>query len=87
MTSARTSALATLDHALGRLDVLGDALVDKLLHHERLEQLESHQLRQTALVELERWANHNHGTTGVVHALTEQVLTEATLLALEHVRE
>ena len=55
-------ALATLDHSLGRLDVLGDALVDKLLHDERLEQLESHQLGETTLVELEGRANHDDRT-------------------------
>jgi len=34
-----------LDHALGGLDVLRIVVVDQALHHERLEQLESHQLR------------------------------------------
>src|SRR5690606_36463268 len=29
----------------------------------------------------------NNGTTGVVHALTEQVLTETTLLTLDHVSQ
>ena len=29
--------------------------------------------------------NHDHRTTGVVHALTEQVLTETTLLTLDHI--
>ena len=36
--------LTPLDHALGRLDVLGQSLVDQLLHNERLEQLERHDL-------------------------------------------
>ncbi len=31
--------------------------------------------------------HHDHRTTGVVHPLTEQVLTEATLLALDDVAE
>ena len=36
---------------------------------------------------LQRWTNHDHRTTGVVDALTQKVLAETTLLALEHVRE
>ncbi len=76
---------AALDHALGALDVLRVVQVDQALHHERLEQLQRHRLRQTALVQLELRTDDDHGTRGVVHALAEQVLTEAALLALEHV--
>ncbi|CAB4679735.1 unannotated protein [freshwater metagenome] len=75
----------TLDHALGALDVLRQLEVDETLHHERLEQFECHQLGQTTLVQLQRWAGHDDRTARIVDALTEQVLTEATLLALEHV--
>ncbi len=57
----------------------------ELLHHERLEQLERHQLGQTALVQLERRADHDDRTARVVDALAEQVLAEPALLALEHV--
>src|SRR5690606_13742307 len=39
----------------------------------------------TALVQTQGRAHGDHGTTRVVHALTEQVLTEATLLTLDHV--
>src|SRR5690606_19442738 len=41
--------------------------------------------RQTALVQLQGRADGDYRTTGVVHALAEQVLTETTLLALDHV--
>ena len=54
---------------------------------ERLEQLERHLLRQTTLVKLELWAGHNNRTTREVDALTQKVLTEATLLTFQHVRE
>ena len=77
--------LAPLDHALGRLDVLGQLIVDQLLHDERLEQLECHDLGQAALVELERRAGHDDRTARVVDALSEQVLAEPALLALQHV--
>ena len=77
--------LATLDHTFGRLDVLRHLGVDEALHDKRLEQFERHQLRQTALVQLQRRADHDDRTARVVDALTEQVLTESTLLALQHV--
>ena len=38
-------------------------------------------------MQLELWANHDHGASGVVNSLAEQVLAEATLLPLEHVAE
>ena len=77
----------TLDHALGALDVLRVVEVHESLHHERLEQLERHQLGQTTLVQLELRADHDDRTAGVVHTLTEQVLTEPTLLTLEQIRQ
>jgi len=52
---------------------------------ERLEQFERHLLRQAALVQLEFGAGHDDRTARIVDALAEQVLTEAALLALEHV--
>lgn len=78
---------AALHHALGALDVLRVVQVDQALHHERLEELQRHRLRQTALVQLELRTDDDHGTRGVVHTLAEQVLTESTLLALEHVAQ
>src|SRR5688572_19220053 len=38
-------------------------------------------------MELEFRANHDHGPTGVVHALSEQVLPKAALLSFEHVAQ
>ena len=77
----------TLDHALRRLDVLRVVELDEALHDEGLEELERHLLGQAALVQLEPRADHDDRTARVVDALAEQVLTEATLLALEHVRD
>ena len=88
MTSSSTShtcGATALDHALGRLDVLGQLGVDEPLHDERLEQLERHLLGQAALVQLQRRADDDDRTARVVDALAEQVLAEAALLALEHV--
>src|SRR4051794_35967785 len=76
-----------VDHLLGRLDVLNRLAFDEPGHDERLEQLERHQLGQTALVELELGAGHDDRTARVVTTLAEQFLTEPALLALQHVRE
>ena len=74
-----------LHHPLCALDVLRVVEVHEALHDERLEQFKRHLLGQAALVQFELRAHHDHRTTGVVHALAEQVLAEPTLLALEHV--
>ena len=74
-----------LDHLLGRLDVLHHLAADQAAHDERLEELEGHHLGQAALMHLEVRAGDDDRTARVVDALAEQVLTEAALLALEHV--
>ena len=87
MVSASPERLGTLalNLALRCLDVLGEVLVDQALHDEGLEEFQSHLLRQTTLVHLQLRTNNDNGTTRVVDALTKQVLTETSLLALEHV--
>ena len=42
-------------------------------------------LGRAALMQLELRTDHNDRTTRVIDALTEQVLTETTALALDHV--
>ena len=74
-----------VDEALGRLDVFGDVKVDEALLDERLEQLQSHDRGQAALVQLEVRADDDDRTARVVHSLAQQVLAETALLALEHV--
>ena len=90
MTCSRTSQTSRdhrVDHLLGRLDVLRRLALDELGHDERLEQLERHELGQAALVQAQRRARHDDRAARVVHALAEQVLAEAALLALEHVAQ
>src|SRR6266404_725076 len=77
--------LLLLDHFLGLLDGRAMTLRFELVIDERLEQLERHLLRQTALIELQLRADHDNRAAGVVNALAEQVLTEAALLALERI--
>src|SRR5690606_1232076 len=74
-----------LDETLRGLDRRRLAAKLQLREDERLEELERELLRQTALVQLQRRADDDHRTARVVDALTEQVLTEAALLALDHV--
>src|SRR5947199_10696786 len=54
---------------------------------ERLEQLKRHLLRQTALVQPKLRTDDDHRTAGVIHALAEQVLAEAALLAFKSIGE
>ena len=74
----------TVDLLLRVLDVGRLLRLDKTLHDERLEQLESHFLRQTALIYPQFGSDDYNGTSGVVDTFAEQVLTETSLLAAEH---
>src|SRR5271154_3463888 len=74
-----------LDHLLRALDSRDVALFFELVVDERLEQLERHLLRQTALMEPKLGAHDDNRAARVVDALAEQVLAEASRLALEHV--
>src|SRR6185312_2969928 len=55
--------------------------------NERLEQFERHLLRKAALIQAQLGTDHNHRTAGVINALAEQVLAEASLLSFERVRQ
>ena len=77
--------LRSLYHDSCLLCVLSELSVSKLLHDERLEELKCHCLRKSALVELQIRSYYDYGTSGEVDSLSEQVLTESSLLTLEHV--
>src|SRR5262249_23055855 len=79
--------LLALDQPLRALHRLDVAAILELADDERLEQLERHVLRQSALVQLELGPDDDHRAARVVDTLAEQVLTEASLLALEHVAQ
>ena len=55
--------------------------------NKRLEQFERHLLRQAALVQFEFRTDGNNRTSRIVNAFTQQVLTETTLLAFQHIRQ
>ena len=76
-----------LNHLFGSFDGGSKTTHFQLAENERLEQLESHLLRQTTLVQTQGRTYGNYRTTRVVNTLTEQVLTETTLLTLDHVSQ
>ena len=79
--------LLAVDHLLGRAHGVHQTTLLEVVDDEGLEEVQSHLLRQTALIHLEVRADHDDGTTGVVNALAEQVLAETAALALQHVGE
>ena len=76
-----------LDHLARTTNGVNEAELLETTNDEWLEENESHLLGKTTLVQRQLWTDNDNGTTGVVDALTEKVLTEAALLTLEHVRE
>src|SRR5690606_24941115 len=79
--------LLLLDELLRALDRRHVPALFELRVNERLEELERHLLGKTALVKTQARADDDDRTARVVDALSEEVLAEAALLALEHVRE
>ena len=71
------------DELFGHLDGRCQLALLELLIDKGLKELEGHLLGQPALMELELGADHDDRTTGVVDPLTEQVLPETALFALE----
>ncbi len=67
------------------LDRLYDSPFDEFADDERFVKLGCHEFRQTALVHVQFRTYYDYGTGGVVHTLTEEVLTETSLLALQRV--
>ena len=60
---------------------------EKRMLQEAVDSLCSHQFWKTTLTHLQLWTYDDNRTTRVVNTLTEQVLTEASLLTLQRVRE
>ena len=70
---------------LGGLDRLDDSSFDELADDERLVEFGRHELRQTALVHVQLRTYDDYGTRRVIDTLTEEVLAETSLLALQRV--
>jgi hypothetical protein len=78
-------AFLSLNHLLSALHRLHDTALDELTDNEWFEELGSHVLRKTALMQLHFRTYHDYRTTRIVNTLTKEVLTETALLALQYV--
>ena len=87
LQNAPDDRVLAVDDLLRGLDRLDDAALDELADHERLVELGGHVLRNTHLVHLQLGADDDDRTGRVIDTLTQKVLTETSLLALERVGE
>ena len=72
-------------HSLRRFDGGRHAVQFKLGVDEGLEKLQCHFFRQPALMQHQFGPDHDHRAAGIIDALSEQVLAEPALFALQHV--
>ena len=77
--------LAAVYYLLRALDGLDDAALDELTDNERLVKFGCHEFGQTAFAHFQFRTYNDYGTGGIVHTLTEEVLTETALLTFERV--
>ena len=70
--------LQSLDHFLCILYIVSCSVCNKLFHNKRLEQLDRHLFRKTALIDLQLRSYDDNGTSGIVDTFSEQVLTETS---------
>ena len=74
-----------VNQAVGAADVMRESVLDKFMDDEWAEKLQSHVFGKPALVEFQLRADHDHGAAGVIHALSQKILAESPLLALQHI--
>ena len=75
--------LTTINNLLGALYSLHNATFNELADNEWLIKLGSHQLRKTAFTHFQLRTYNNYRSSRIVNTLTQQVLTETTLLTLQ----
>ena len=74
-------------HTLGALHIVSKAAFFDLAHDKGLKEFQSHFFGETALVHFQFRADNDDRTAGIVDALAQEVLTEASLFAFEQIRE
>ena len=79
--------LFRIHNFLGALYGLHHTPFDHLSDDEGLVKFRGHVFRHAAFVELQIWAHDDHRTCRIVYTLSEQVLTETTLLAFQAVTQ
>ena len=75
--------LTTVNNLLSTLYSLHNTTFYELADNEWLVKLSSHQLRKTALTHLQLRTYNDYRSSRIVNTLTQQVLTETTLLTLQ----
>ena len=76
-----------VDNLFGALDSLYNTTLNELADYKRLVKFRRHILGNTAFMHFQFRSDNDYRTSRVIDTLTEKVLTEATLLALERVGE
>ena len=74
--------ILTIDQLLRSLRIACNFFIYDFIDDKRLEQLNCHFTRQTALIHFQIRSDRDNRTTGEVNTLTEQVLTETSLFSL-----
>ena len=77
--------LELLHHFLCIFNVVRGTVCNKLFHNKRLEQLDSHLFRKTALINLQLRSYDDNRTSGVVNSFTQKVLTETSGFTFQHI--
>src|SRR5437588_1979941 len=76
-----------LDHLFRGFDSRAVTALLEPVVDERLEQLERHLLRQSALMQMKLGTDNDYRASRIVHALTKQILPEAALFAFQRIRQ
>ena len=78
---------ALVDDFLCRLHRFHDSALNELANDKRLVEFRGHILWKATLVQLQVRSNNDYRTRRVVHTLTQKVLAESTLFALQAVAQ
>ena len=73
----------TIHNLLGTLYSLHNTTLNQLADNEWLVKFGSHQFRNTTLTHLQFRTNNDYRTCGIIDTLTQQVLTETSLLTFQ----
>ena len=77
----------TLNHLLGGPDGMDIIATFQVANDKGLKEHQRHFLRQPALMQFQFRPHNNYGTAGIIHTLTQQILTETSLLTLKHIAQ
>ena len=77
--------LQLFHHFLCIFNIMRRSVGHQLLHNERLEQLNGHLFRQTALIDFQLRSHDDNRTSGVVHTFSQKVLAETSGFSLQHI--